>query len=159
MPSDWILLVNPTISAAAGLGGVIVGAAMTGRNQSTESDGMVDEAPPKGSVDALERLTGERFPEFKKLIEYDNQKWTEELLPLYREMLNMFSSRMHLSESSTRAHYGTFVEFVEVWERWLGGALPAEVLRQLEHGESKLQAFYPDIEDQFTRLQAALKAG
>jgi hypothetical protein len=61
---------------------------------------------------------------------------------------------MHLTEPSTRQHFLVLVELVE---RWLRGALPAEVVERLGPDEQKLFSFYEDLEKNLSRLQAALK--
>ena len=70
----------------------------------------------------------ERFAPFKRIIEYDNEQLRAELLPKYREMLTLFTERYHLAATDTRAFYQSFLEFVEIWNRWLAESLPAEVL-------------------------------
>jgi hypothetical protein len=100
-----------------------------------------------------------REGEFANLIEYDNEKFTKDLLPLYREMLSVFRSSYWLARPETRLYYETLVEFVEVWNRWLAKSLPAEVVQQLEHGEEKLQPFYQHIEQTHDSIRATLEAG
>jgi hypothetical protein len=98
-----------------------------------------------------------RWPAFEKIIEDDNRKLEAEYIPLYRQMLDLFTSKMHLAEPSTRQHLGALVEFVELWERCLRGALPGEVVARIGPDEENLSAFYADLEANFTRLQEGLK--
>ena len=117
------------------------------------------EAAEQRSSEAVERVCQERGPEWDRVIDYDNRQWTDEIFPLYRDMLNMFSIRMHLAEPSTRAHYPALVEFVEIWERWQAGSLPREVPQRLDHSEENLAVLYEDLKVEFERLQNSLKAG
>lgn len=75
----------------------------------------------------------ELYAPFGKIIEYDNKQLREELMPLYRKILDLFTEKYWLAEEDTRAYYQDFLEFVEVRERYLAEALPGEVIRKLEH--------------------------
>jgi len=109
------------------------------------------------SLDRLRELEEQRSPAFEKIIEDDNRKLEAEYIPLYRQMLDLATSKMHFAESSTRQHFGALVEFVELWERCLRGALPGEVVARIGPDEENLSAFYADLEANFTQLQDALK--
>ena len=111
------------------------------------------------SVEALQRITQERGPEFKRIITYDNNKFHEELLPAYRKMVEIFRECYWLAEPETRAFYGELLEFVEVWNRWIDKALPAEVMKRLDHGENKLIPFYEHIEKTHDAIRQKLKVG
>lgn len=114
-------------------------------------------ASRRGNVESLQRLSEERMPDFKKIIEEDNRELAEEIMPRYHEMVDMFRERMGLAESSTVEHFGALVEFVDLWDRWLDRTIPSEVVVELEHGEDKLAALYEDLADNFRRLKAELK--
>ncbi len=108
----------------------------------------------------IERLceTEERLaPAFERIIEDDNQQLKSEHVPLYRQMVDLFTAKMHLAEPATRQYFGALVEFVELWERYLRGALPGAVVKCVAPNEENLSAFYADLETNFARLQAALK--
>jgi hypothetical protein len=66
----------------------------------------------------------ELFAPYLKIFEYDNRQLTVELIPLYRKMLDVFTEHYWLADSDTRAYYQEFLEFVEVWERFLAESLP-----------------------------------
>jgi hypothetical protein len=66
----------------------------------------------------------ELFAPYRKIFEYDNRQLTVELIPLYRKMLDVFTEHYWLADSDTRAYYQEFLEFVEVWERFLAESLP-----------------------------------
>ena len=66
----------------------------------------------------------ELFAPYKNIIEYDNKQLREELMPLYRKILDLFTEKYWLADEDTRAHYQNFLEFVEIWERYLAEVLP-----------------------------------
>jgi len=110
-------------------------------------------------VEARQRILNERAPEFTRIIEYDNTKLYEELLPAYRKMVELFRDCYWLAESETRVYYPELLEFVEVWNRWNDKALPPEVLKRLEHGEDNLAPFYAHIERMQDAIRKKLKDG
>jgi hypothetical protein len=109
------------------------------------------------NVESLRKIEEERFPDFEKVLQHDNRQLVEELIPLYRKMIDLFTNNMWLAEGSTRVHFGALVEFVEIWDRWLGGSLPKEAVPLLGHREEKLQQFYIDLVTQLDRLTGELK--
>jgi hypothetical protein len=113
----------------------------------------------EAGLDAVQELQEKRWPGFERIIEYENRQLEQEILPLYRQMLQFFTAKSHLAEASTRSHHQQLIEFVDIWDRWLGGALPPEVLKRLEHGEERLQPFYEDLTANFERLQGRLRHG
>jgi len=117
---------------------------------------LVEEAR-EHSLDRLRELEEQRWPAFEKIIEDDNRKLEAEDIPLYRQMLELFTSKLHLAEPTTRQQFGALVEFVELWERCLRGALPGEVVARIGPNEENLSPFYADLEANFTRLQEVLK--
>ena len=70
---------------------------------------------------------------------------------------DLFTSKMHLAEPSTKAHFATLVEFIGLWERFLTRSLPHEVASRIGADEENLNPFYADLHENFERLQAALK--
>jgi len=100
-----------------------------------------------------------RFAPFKKIIEYDNAQLQAELVPKYRQMLAIFTDRYHLADEDTRPYYQDLVEFVEIWNRTLADALPAEVIHKLQHREAKLREFYDHLETKMQRLQDEIARG
>ena len=101
----------------------------------------------------------QRFEPFKKIIEYDNEQLKIELIPKYEEMLKIFTERYHLAAKETRVFYAEFLEFVEIWNRYLAESLPPEVLRKLEHGEEKILLFYEHLESKMQQLQNEISRG
>src|SRR3990172_8534185 len=101
----------------------------------------------------------ERFVPFEKSIEYDNEQFKSEILPKYREMLALFTERYHLAAADTRTFYPAFLEFVEIWNRWLAEGLPREALQKIDRGEESLYPFYDHIEARMEQLQNEIARG
>jgi hypothetical protein len=97
-----------------------------------------------------------RFPEFKRIIAYNNKQLQEELLPIYRQMIEHFSANLWLAEPSTRSFFGELVKFVEMWDRHLAGSVPFEVLLEYTADESRLLPFYDDLAAQMGCLRQKL---
>lgn len=97
--------------------------------------------------------------DFKVIIDDNNRQLAEELLPLYRQMLDCFSAHFGLAELETRRYYGAFVHFVDVWDRHERKALPAVVTKELHHREGELEPFYQDLLTHMGALQKELKKG
>lgn len=129
------------------------------QNEANAAWGQLCQESDSLSIEARQRITNERGPEFTRIIEYDNNKLHEELLPAYRKMVELFREYYWLAEPETRDFYGDLVEFVEVWNRWIEKALPVEVLKRLEHGEDKLAPFYKHIEQTHNAIRQKLKDG
>lgn len=94
----------------------------------------------------------EQFAPYKKITEYDNKQLREELMPLYRKMLDLFTEKYWLADEGTRAYYQEFLEFVEIWERYLAETLPTDVLLKIEHSEEKVFPFYERVEQILSEL-------
>jgi hypothetical protein len=107
--------------------------------------------------EARKKIDSERWPAFEELIEYSEQHMREELVPLYRQMVALFADNMQFAEDSTRKHFGTLVEFTELWNRALQNPIPPEVLSSLNHSEKALYPFYEDLETQFRKLRKQVK--
>lgn len=100
----------------------------------------------------------ELFAPYKKIIEYDNKQFRDELIPLYRKMLDVFTDKYWLADQDTRGFYQNFLEFVEIWERYLAESMPDDVLVKLGHTEQTVHPFYEHIETRLSELQAKMKA-
>ncbi len=111
------------------------------------------------SPEQLLELERERFPAFERIIKYDNQQLSEELLPDYRKMRDVLKTKFWLAEPTTRVHYQSLVDYVELWDRSMADAIPWEVMKALGHSENTLNDFYEDIDHQLTRLRAKLAKG
>jgi len=110
----------------------------------------------------IENVRENQSPKLTKIIEYENQQLKEELIPLYRQMVDLFTVKMHLTEHSTRQHFAALVEFVDLWDRRLRDALPTDptdVAKLFGASEKDLEALYKDLEVNFEQLQGTLKRG
>jgi len=101
----------------------------------------------------------EQVKAFESTIDYHNTQFLKELLPKYREMLALFTDRYHLADADTRTFYPLFLEYLEIWNIWLAKALSAEVLRELDHREEKVQPFYENLEQKMQQLQNEIARG
>ena len=100
----------------------------------------------------------EQYAPYGKIIEYDNNQLREELMPLYRKILDVFTEKYWLADEDTRAYYQHFLEFVEIWERYLARALPGEVIQKLGHSEENVLPFYEHVERTLSALQEEVNA-
>lgn len=100
----------------------------------------------------------EQYAPYGKIIEYDNKQLREELMPLYRKILDLFTEKYWLAEEDTRAYYQDFLEFVEIWERYLAEALPGDVIQKLGHTEENVLPFYEHVEGKLSALQEEINA-
>lgn len=110
-------------------------------------------------VDAVQKLQDRRWKDFERIIDYDNRQFTEELVPAYRRMLEVFRDNIWLAELKTRGFFNKLLEFVEIWERWLARAIPYEVVQKLGHSEETLEPFYRHLEQKHDELRERLSRG
>ncbi len=118
---------------------------------------LCEEARRRGGPEALQRLTETRWPDFQRLIEYDNKQLFAELLPLYRSMVERFRTHYWLAEPDTRAFFPELVEFVELWNRSEQNSMPVEVIQHFEHGEEKLNPFYEHLQKKHDELREKVR--
>lgn len=119
---------------------------------------LCDQAKEIGE-DTLGEVSRKRGPEFTKIIDYDNKQLQEELLPAYRQMAELFRNNLWLADPETQKYYQSLIEFIELWDRWLGNAIPAEVFNRLEHTEERLKPFYEHIQKKHDELREKIKKG
>jgi|SRR5208337_2026479 len=105
--------------------------------------------------EAKKAIDLQESPRVEKVFDYNDKQLREEIVPLYRKMLEWFSSRMWLAEPSTLTHYSALVEFVELWNRV--DTLPGSAVMKLEHSEKKLYPLYDDLKTNFERLSKELR--
>lgn len=103
------------------------------------------------------RIKNERWPAFEALIQYSEDQLKKELVPLYNQMVALFTTNMQFAEDATREHFAMLVEFTEVWNRYLQNPMPPEVVLCLKQDEKKLYPFYADLETQFRMLRKKLE--
>lgn len=99
------------------------------------------------------------FEPFERQIEKENERFPQFLLPLYQEMVTVFTKNFWLAEDSTKEFYQPFCRFVELWERYLDEAIPSRVLEEVPIEEDSLVPFYEDLESTLARLRAELSNG
>jgi hypothetical protein len=114
---------------------------------------------PGESDEAFRRRLDERSPQFEAIIDDDNRTLRETLIPAYQQMLAILRDKMWLAEPDTRKYFKLLVEFTDVWERHLRGAIPGEVVQAIGHTEAKLTPFYKHIEATLDRLHRELASG
>lgn len=117
---------------------------------------MCKDARDSGGTEYLRQVTDERRDEFMKSIEYDNTQLTESLLPSYRKMAKIFRENYYLAENETRQFFKPFIEFIDIWDRWLDKSIPYEVIEELGHGEKPLHPFYENLETIHNKLRDKL---
>lgn len=113
----------------------------------------------EGNPTELQKLTQEKGEKFDKIIDYDNEYLETETIPAYHKMIETFRKNMHLAEPSTVKHFQALIEFVNIWDRFLAGSLPGEVIRALNHSEQSLYPLYEDLQLQHEKLRAKLAKG
>lgn len=178
-PIHWAPLLLPGfVSAVFGLVGVIVGGWITNRNQAierrnrryTEQLRFYAELLSIRKVIRAKSLLREEFrgfahkakdeigdDEFERFIKYSDDELRDELIPLYRKMLDHLVANMALAEPSTQQHFDKLVQYVEEWNRFLKGSLPAAIARQISTDqEKKLYPLYEDLQQQVDRLRQEL---
>lgn len=89
-------------------------------------------------------------------VEYDNEQFRTVLLPLYEEMLRVFSEKFWLADADVQQQYARLVEYVELWKRLLAKAIPPEVVVAMGVEEKKLRPLYDALQIQFQRRQRML---
>jgi hypothetical protein len=188
----------PLITAAAGLGGVLIGTFGNARREREKRDAdfmarqlaefygpllglrsairahgelrvklsaaqeaswqdLVNSAREEGGTAAIQRLReGSLGQKYSAIIDDEEQKFRELILPWYKKMIEVFRDNISLSEPETRKHFPALIEFVEVWERFLNDKLPGQVSQSLGHTETKLHPLYANIEETHDRLREHL---
>ncbi len=113
----------------------------------------------EGNPPELQKLTQEKSDKFTKIIDYDNEYLETDTIPAYHKMIEIFRKNIHLAEPSTAKHFSALLEFVNIWDRFLTGSLPGEVIRALEHSEQSLYPLYDDLQLQHEKLRDKLAKG
>jgi hypothetical protein len=111
------------------------------------------------SPEQKQEIEARHKDQFESIVPYNNKQLADEHIPGYRRLLDLFRKKLWLVERSTRIHYPTLVEFVEVWNRRVAGSLPASVAERMGHGEENLDSLYEDAERHRDQLQRMLKDG
>ena len=110
-------------------------------------------------IEKKKEIFERRSKDSEKLIEYDTSKLREKLIPAYRRMSDLFRENYWLAEEETREYFVGLLEYVEIWNRWIEGTLPVEVLMRLDHAEENLDHFYLHIEKMHNSIRYKVKTG
>lgn len=187
---ELLRLAVPVITAViAGIGGVSIGAWLTGRNEAARrrlefvEKQLRDLYSPLHSIrreirslselrvrvqrtasESWQELAKEeraqgREKEFTSIVDHHNEQMRRVLLPQYRRMATLLRDGFFLAESSTREHLPALIEFVELWERFLDKSFPTEVFAKLDVTEENLNPLYDDIENKFLEMRQRLAVG
>jgi hypothetical protein len=121
----------------------------------------VDQAHVEDMLNAgpggVEAASDPHLPGILKTVKDENQTFRELLMPRYREMVEVFRSKMWLAEPETRKHFAPLIEFVDVWDKILDDRLPRTVVPAIGHTEQNLKPFYSHLEVTHDRLRAELE--
>ncbi len=113
----------------------------------------------KGQPEELRKLSETRGDQFHKIIDYNNERLKNEDIPVYHMMIEIIRKNMWLAEASTIQHFPVLIEFVDLWDRFLAGTLPGEVVNALGHTEQTLYPFYDDLQQRHDELRVKLSDG
>lgn len=106
----------------------------------------------------MERHTREeRAKALNGMVEFDNEQMKSILLPMYRQMLDIFRQKYWLAEPEVQEHYAALAEYVELWQRNFDKTIPGDVLVAMRVEERKLDPLYHSLEKQFRRRQLMLE--
>ena len=96
------------------------------------------------------------FEPFKRQIEDENKRFPKFLLPLYDEMVDIFTKNYWLAEDSTKEFYKPFCRYVELWHRFHDDAIPPRVFEEVPLDEETLLPFYENLESNLSKLRDEL---
>ncbi|OPY76776.1 MAG: hypothetical protein A4E65_03093 [Syntrophorhabdus sp. PtaU1.Bin153] len=113
----------------------------------------------EGNPDALRKATDGRHDAFAKIIDYNNEHLATECIPSYRSMADIFRKNLWLAEPTTVSYFPLLLDFISIWDRFLAGALPREVVRELDHSEEALQPLYDELQKKHDELREELAKG
>lgn len=111
------------------------------------------------SVSRTGNVPAEFRAEHLAVIGEHNRQFREDLIPLYQEMVRLFTQKFHLADPQTRAHYATLLEFTEGWRRHFDNTMPGEVIQSVMPSEQELHHFYDDLLSTTDRLREAVRSG
>jgi len=113
----------------------------------------------ESNPDDLKKVTDERRDAFAKIIDYNNEYLEKECIPSYHRMVDVFRKNIWLAEHSTVAYFPYLLEFTDIWDRFLAGTLPGEVIRELNHSEELLQPLYDELQKKHDELRNEVAKG
>ena len=92
------------------------------------------------------------FEPFKKLLDWENERFRKEDIPAFDKMLEIFKAKIHLTYPSTKALFNQFSQYVDQWHR----PVPYEVLKKLDLSAEPLARLYADVEAHVDSLRRKL---
>jgi hypothetical protein len=105
------------------------------------------------------KVEDDRGQDFKQSINYNNKQVIEIIILKYKLMVDIFRKNIWLAEKDTQVYFKTLIEFVDIWGRSIGDAIPREALQELEHSEEKLRPLYDNLQQTFDKLRSRLEMG
>ncbi len=172
--------ITAIVALVVGLGGVLLGAWLTGRHQQSQRRAeflesqlrdfyspllsLLDQILAKTRLrEKILRVAREdprvQGDEFSRLLQHDNEQFVKEIFPDYQNMVTVFRDNLWLAEAETRRHFSALFEFVEIWNRWLNGTISAQMVGVIGHSEEPLQPFYEHLRRKHDELQTKLSQG
>lgn len=109
-----------------------------------------------GDPEASMKTERERWPQFERIIEDADKDLGQEIIPAYKQMVDLFVTNMYLANEQTRSFFPKLAQHVEILELHYNAPLPREIAIRLDHTEQKLYPFYEELEKQFRDLQRRL---
>lgn len=113
----------------------------------------------EGDPNGLRKVTDERRDAFTRIIDHNNEYLEKECIPSYHRMVDVFRKNIWLAEPSTVAYFPYLLEFTDIWDLFLAGALPGEVVQELNHSEESLQPFYDELQRKHDELRKKVAKG
>lgn len=113
----------------------------------------------EGNPEGLRKVTQERSDAFTRIIEYNNEFLEKVDIPSYHRMIDVFRKNIWLAEPSTVGYFPSLLEFVNIWDRFLSGTLPGEVIQELKHSEESLSPLYAELQEKHDELREKLVKG
>jgi len=109
--------------------------------------------------ETLAKWLEQHTEEYTRFINYDNEQFRKEALPVYKNMVAIFRDNLYLAEPDTVVYLPKLIVFVELWERWLADTIPYEVIQKIGISEEELLPFYENLEKHHGLLRTKLSRG
>lgn len=92
------------------------------------------------------------FEPYKKILDDENTRMNNNIVPTLDELVNIFKSKEHLAYPSTQKLLPQFLLYVEQFHR----QLPREVFNKIYHSAEPLAKLYADVETHANKLRIKL---
>ena len=117
----------------------------------------LDSLHQASSEDAVYRISENIQERNKELAQYCQDRFDNELFPIYQNMLDRFTSHMWLSEPSTLKFYAELVKLVELLERHKHDVVDLVAFAESVTRVDPLERLKRDLEDHSEVLKRKLK--